>query len=133
VHAGPGAHPDRAILRVLLTMLARGCPPGALVGTGELLAVPAWPPHLRTDRWWWIGIQAAVAPQPHQHRDAPPIEFRQFAGEGLWIVTSVEDEQRHWPVRGQALHKLRDLCRGHRMWVATGRHALHIERRSPAV
>src|SRR5438445_12838130 len=33
VHVGPGAHPDRAILRVLLTMLARGCPPGALVGT----------------------------------------------------------------------------------------------------
>jgi len=62
-----------------------------------------------------------------------PIEFRQFAGEGLGIVASVEDEQRDWPGRGQALHKLRDLCRGDRVGVATGLDALHIQRRSPAV
>src|SRR5437016_9366467 len=31
VHAGPGAHPDRAILRMLLAVLARGSPSGALL------------------------------------------------------------------------------------------------------
>ena len=106
--------------------------PGA-PGAGELLAVPSWPPNLFTDRWWWIGIEAAVAPQPHQHGDVLPIKFRQFAGEGLGIIASVEDEQRDWPVRGQALDKLPDLCRGDRVGVATGLDALHIQRRSPAV
>src|SRR5438128_11146955 len=49
VHAGPGAHPDRAILGVLLAVLARGCPPRALLGTGELLAVPPGPTNFVTD------------------------------------------------------------------------------------
>lgn len=62
VHASPGAYPYRAILRVFLALLARGCPPGALVGAGELLAVPLWPPNLGTDRWRRIGIETAVAP-----------------------------------------------------------------------
>ena len=94
---------------------------------------PPWPTNLRSRRWRRIGIEAAVAPQPHQHGDVLPIEFRQFAGEALGIVPSVEDAQRDWPVRGQALHKLRDLCRGHGVGVATSRHALHIQRRGPAV
>jgi len=83
VHAGPGAHPDRAILGVLLAVLARGCPPRALLGAGELLAVPPWTTNFVTDRWWWIGVEAAVSPQPHQHVDVLAIEFGQFAGKGL--------------------------------------------------
>src|SRR5438128_9005306 len=105
VHAGPGAHPDRAILRVLLAVLARGCPPRALLGAGELLAMPPWPPNLRTDRWRGIGVEAAIAAQPHQHGDLRTVEFRQFAGQGLGIVASIEDEQRDGPGRGQALHQ----------------------------
>src|SRR5207302_1789187 len=54
VHAGPGAHPDQAILRVLLAVLVGRRLPGALLGAGELLLVSPWPPHLRTDRWSWI-------------------------------------------------------------------------------
>src|SRR5260370_26188022 len=118
---------------MLLAVLARGCPPGALLGAGELLAVPPWPANLVTDRWGWIGIEAAVAAQAHQHGDVLPIEFRQFAGEGLGIIASVEDEQRDWPVGGQAVDALPDLCRGDRLGVATRRDALHIQRRSPAV
>src|SRR5260370_14230033 len=118
---------------MLLAVLARGCPPGALLGAGELLAVPPWPANLVTDRWGWIGIEAAVAAQAHQHGDVLPIEFRQFAGEGLGIIASVEDEQRDWPVGGQAFDELPDLGRGDRVGVATRRDALHIQRRRPAV
>ena len=97
-----------------------------------------WPcrrgrPTFVTDRWRRIGIEATVAPQPDEHGDLLPIEFRQFASEGLGIIASVEDEQRDWPVRGQALHKLPDLCRGDRVGVATGLDSLHIQRRRPAV
>jgi len=75
VDANPGADADRAVLRMLLAVLARGSPPGALLGAGELLAMPPWPPNLRTDRGWWIGIEAAVAAQPHQHGDLLAVEF----------------------------------------------------------
>ena len=95
--------------------------------------MPPWPPNLRhrrlvADRHRSSGRSAAA---PARRRAA--IEFSQFAGEGLGIIASVEDEQRDWPVRGQALDKLPDLRRGDRVGVATGLHALHIQRRSPAV
>ncbi len=116
VHASPAADPHRAILRVLLAVLARRCPPGALFGAGEFLAVPLWPSNLRSCRWQRIGIEAAVAPQPHQHGNVLPIEFRQLAGERLRIVAGVEDEQRDWPV-GDGRSTSSQICAAATAWV----------------
>jgi hypothetical protein len=47
VHVAPGADTDQAILPVLFVLFVlfvSGCPPGAFVRAGELLAVAWWPP-----------------------------------------------------------------------------------------
>jgi hypothetical protein len=44
VHVAPGADTDQAILPVLFVLFVSGCPPGAFVRAGELLAVALWPP-----------------------------------------------------------------------------------------
>ena len=77
--ASPGADPDRTILRVLLVVFARRCPAGARFGTRELLTVTPWPSNLHPNCWRRIGIEAAIAPQPHEHGDALSIEFGQLA------------------------------------------------------
>jgi len=133
VHARPGAHLHPTILCVLLGVLIGGCPPGARVGAGELPAVLAWSPYLRPSRWGRIGIQAPVTPQPHQHRDPLAIDFRQLAGKRRRVIAGIEDAQWDGTAGGQVLHQLPDLRSGHRVGVATSRHALYIQRRGPTV
>jgi hypothetical protein len=133
VHARPGADVHPTILRVRFGVLIGGRPPGARIDAGELLAVLAWSPRLRPSRWGRIGVEAPVTPQPHQHRDALTIEFRQFAGKRRRVIASIEDAQRDGAASGQVLHQLSDLRRGHRVGVATSRHALHIQRCGPTI
>src|SRR3954453_13012431 len=61
MHAGPGAHPHGAVLRVLLLVLRSGRPPRALIGAGELRPVSpgAPPPPVGAGRW--VRIEAAPA------------------------------------------------------------------------
>ena len=133
VHTRPGAHPHPTILRMRLGVLIGGCPPGPLLGAGELLARLAWSPHLWSRRRWRIGVEAAVAPQPHQHRDPFALEVGQFAGQLHRLIAGSDDAQRDGSIGGQVLHQLRDRRGGDRVGIATSRHALHVHWRGPAI
>jgi hypothetical protein len=64
---------------------------------------------------------AAAAPQAHQHGDALPIEFSEFAGQGLGIVARVENAKRHRPANRLVVHEFTDLGRGDGVGIATRR------------
>src|SRR4029450_1092608 len=91
-------HGHAAVLVVLTGKRGGGDRPGGWVGAVELGAMAARPAGRAGWAWWRVGVEAAVRPQPHQHRG--PL-LGQVEGELGGVVAAVEPEQRHGLTGGQ--------------------------------
>ena len=97
MQAAPGVDGDGAVLVVLAGQGGGRGRPGGRVGAVELGAVATRPTALgRARRWCWVGVEAAVGAQPHQHRDG---QVGQVEGELGGVIAAIEDEQR-WLAAG---------------------------------
>jgi hypothetical protein len=122
----PGVHGHDAVLVVLTGQGGGGGRRGSRVGESELGAVAARPPGRSKRAWWWVGVEAAVRPQPHQHRHRQVGQVqRQLGG----VVAAVKDEQRHRPTGGQRT----DLRSAGAVGVVQGMQPAGIHRGRPGV
>jgi site-specific DNA recombinase len=88
---GPRGDGHGAVLVVLTGQGGGRGRPGGRVGAVELGPVTARPARDARQAWWWVGVEAAVSAQPHQHRH--PL-LGQVQGELGRVVAAVEHEQR---------------------------------------
>jgi site-specific DNA recombinase len=89
---GPGVHGDAAVLVVAGGKGGGRGGPGGRVGEGELGAVAPRAAASARRSWRRVGVEAAVRPQPHQHRHGQVGEVqRQLRG----VIAGVEHKQRH--------------------------------------
>jgi site-specific DNA recombinase len=128
---GPGVHRDGAVLIVLTDQGGGRGRPGGRVGAVELGPVATRPAALGGAlRWWWVGVEAAIRAQPHQHRHGQVREVeRQLGG----VVAGVEDKQRHRLAGGQPGQQRPDLRGGGLVGVLQGVQAAGIHRGGPRV
>jgi site-specific DNA recombinase len=127
----PGRHGHGAVLVVLTGQSGGWGRPGGRIGAVELGAMAARPAALwRTRRWWRVGVEAAVRPQPHQHRH--PLGG-QVQGELGGVVAAVEHKQRHGPAGGQPAKQRPDLRGGGLVGVLQGVQAAGVHRGGPGV
>jgi hypothetical protein len=70
--------------------------------------VAARPARLARRRGWWVGVEAAVSSQPHQHRHT----LGEVQGELGGVIAGVEHHQRHRPTGGQPPQQRADLAGG---------------------
>ena len=131
VHAGPGPHPHRPVLGVLLAVLPRRRPPGGRGVASQLPPVAARPTGARLPVR--VGVEAPPAPQPDQHRDPLAIQVAQLTGQLHRVVAGVEHTQRHRAVGRQAPEQGADLLGGDGVGVIRGRHSAHVQRCRPAI
>jgi len=131
VHAGPRPDPHRPILGVLLAVLCRRRPPGGRIVAGQLAPMPSRATGARLPVR--IGVEAAPAPQPHQHRDPLAIQVAQLAAQLHRVVAGVEHAQRDRAVGRQAPEQGPDLRGGDGVRVVRRRHPAHVQRRRPAI
>ena len=84
----PGLHGHGAVLVVLTDQGGGRGRPGGRVGAVELGPVAAWPARAAGWPWWRVGVDAAVRPQPDQHRCG---RLGQVEGELGGVVAAVDD------------------------------------------
>jgi site-specific DNA recombinase len=130
VQPSPRLHGDGAVLVVLAAQGGGRGGPGGRVGEGELGAVAAWPARAAGWPWWRVGVEAAVRPQPHQHRY---LLLGQVEGELRGVVAAVEDEQRHAPAGVQATNQRADLAGGGLVGVVQRVQPAGVHRGGPGV
>jgi hypothetical protein len=107
----------------------RGRPSGR-VGAVELGPVAARPATPASGRWWRVGVEAAVRPQPHQHRDG---DLGQVEGELGGVVAGVEHKQWDRSAGGQPGEQPADLRCGGLVSVVQWMQATGVHRGSPGV
>jgi hypothetical protein len=80
--------------------------------------------------WGWVGVEAAVRSQPHQHRGGNVGEVQ---GELGGVVAGIEDDQGHRPASRQPAKQRTDLRGGGLVGVVGGMQPLGIYRGGPGV
>ncbi len=80
--------------------------------------------------WWRIGVEAAVGPEPHQHRHR---RLGQVQGELGGVVAGVEHHQRHRPAVAEPPKQRADLHGGLLVGVVQGVQPGRIDRGGPGV
>ncbi len=83
--------------------------PSGWVGQVELGPMAARSAAGAGQAWWRVGVEAAVRPQPHQHRHP---SVGQVQGELGGVIAAIEDEQRHGLAGRQPLKQRADLAGG---------------------
>jgi hypothetical protein len=129
---GPGADAHLAVLVMQLGVLGAGRPPTARILAGELRAMPSGSSNRGVPRLR-LGIEAAVAAHPYQHRHVRPVEVSQVMGERADVIAGIEDAQRHGSVGCLAPDQLPDLSGGHGMRIAVHWNAPHIQWGGPTL
>jgi hypothetical protein len=100
---------DGAVLVVLTGQGGGRDRPGGRVGAVELGPVAARPARAAGWPGWRVGVEAAVGPEPHQHRHR---QVGQVQGELGGVVAAVEHKPWHRPAGRQPLQERTDLHGG---------------------
>jgi hypothetical protein len=102
----PGRHGHGAVLVVVGHVRGGRDGPGGRVGEGELGAVAARPAAGTGRAWRRVVVEAAVGPEPHQHRHG---RLGEVQGQLGGVVAGVEHNQRWLPGGGQPPQQRADL------------------------
>ena len=104
--------------------------PGGRVGAVELGAVAARPAASTGWAGRWVGVEATVGAQPHQHRCWSVSEVE---GELRGVVAGVEHKPWDGPVSRQACKQRADLRGGGVVGVVQGMQPPRVDRGGPGV
>src|SRR5260221_3099791 len=126
MHVGPRLDVDLPILGIIQETLIQRIPPRLGITTVELSTMPAG---MATGRSiCWLGIEAAIGSQPHQHANRQVTEqLCELDG----IVPRIEDEDRHFAIMRPSLEERTDLIGCNVMHIFRRLHPLCGERRTP--
>jgi site-specific DNA recombinase len=121
---------DGAVLVVLTGQGGGRDRPGGRVGAVELGPVAARPAAGAGWAWWWVGVEATVGSQPHQHHHG---DLGKVQGQLGRVVAAVEHKPWHGPAGRQPLQERADLYGGGVVGVVQRVQAAGVHRCGPGV